>query len=742
MRWFRALIICCCLLALLTGRVNAAPSSQSIDCDAGAIASQFPWLRDWLAYLSVPYAQQLLITVEGQSLTIQICAPQTQSITANHLLDVMVKALPKLSYYTGVPLGGGGFQRPMLLVADDALPFANGAFDENGIIYLRNAIPDRTIVHEGAHYWANEQNFRDLWMIEGYADYLTELVTNKPRATALPSSACEDVVLLYWQYQPHATAECGYVAGAAVFRDLAAQIGAEPFRDALRGLRAHIGPIDSWWLLTGLEESICQDLTPIFLQHHVFPPEYELDRRAQQRSKLCQQQQLAEALKIMLPGQVEHNINARAYDAADRWLSRLPAFLKNAGTVAHSCDTLKLACDRPWQRLPQDDPAALEPITARLIAAQPLLDEYRALREAAQALGLTPPVGLAQAVAALDPIVQGQIRQARATLEHGRALEQQCRTLAAPCRPGWREQWSDGNIALATGNIVSQTEVLSQSVQVEARCDLILDACHTVWHPYLAAGQFVEAHTALSKLGQLLDMAVKVEQSCGDMVMICRDSWQATLRAQQLPGLELRLAAIDKMLMRTQAVDKICKDWNCAQAWRTVFRKSGDPRLVQSFLDEAQRALPTLQRAAAITGHTRRDAPSPMWPLTGANAQTLIEQAHQAFEQGDATRARALADQSLAAAAAPRLNWRVVAMPGGIILAVMLLVGVFVVARPRKPLRARRAVADLALLNELLSRPPETGKQQTTNVKKPHKSEAVAAAGGAQAADDERKKAA
>jgi hypothetical protein len=256
-------------------------------------------------------------------------------------------------------------------------------------------------------------------------------------------------------------------------------------------------------------------------------------------------------------------------------------------------------------------------------------------------------------------------------------------------------------------------------MQVEARCGLILDACHAVWHPYLAAGQFVEAGTALSKLGDLLDVAVGVEQRCGDMVATCRDSWQAALRAEKLPGLELRLGHVDTMLARAkqQEMDMLCAGWNCAQAWRAIFRKSADPLLVSRFLAEAQAALPMLQRAAAITERPSPADQSLIWPLAEPAMPTLIEQAHLAFEQGDVPRARALADQSLATASAPGLNRLVAAMPYGIALATVLLIGIFAVALRRKPRHVRRAAANQALLNELLSQPPQE-KQRTTNIKK------------------------
>jgi hypothetical protein len=718
MRWFRALIVCCCLLMLLPRDVDATPPSQSFSCDAVALTSQFPWLQDWLAYLHVPYARQLPVAVEGQSLTLQICAPLNQSITADRLLGALTDALPRLSSAAGVPLGGG-VKRPILLVADEQLPpSVSGQIDEAGIIRVRNASPERTIIHEGAHYWASEQNFADLWMIEGYADYLTEQVTGRPRMAILPEATCADVVLLRWEYDPPRTALCGYVRGAAVFRDLAATLGPERLRMALRELHVQSAPIHSWTMLVGLERASDRDLTPIFERYQVFPPEYDLQRRARQWGELRRLRGLAEPLGVALPP-IADDIDARDYDAADRWLSRLPAFLEAAGAVAQRCEALALACDRPWLPLPRGNPAALELITARLAAAQPLLDRYRELRETAQAVDLAPPAGLTQAAAALDSLAEPQMRQALATLERGRALEQQCRDLAAPCPAGWRDQWRGGSIALAADDITKQTAVLSQSMQVERHCGTTPDACRAVWHPYLSARQFVEARAALGKLETLLNTAAGVERRCEDVAKICRDSWQIALRAEQLPGLERRLGGIDAMLVRAkqQEIDQSCSGWNCDLAWRAAFRQSADPQAALRLLDEAQVALPTLQRAAAAAPASHTDRSS-IWPAASPAAPALIEQAHQAFERGDVVRARALAEQSLAAASAPRLNWIAAEMPFGITLTVALLVGVFAITLRRKPLPARRAAANQALLDELLSRPPEAKQRQTKKTKK------------------------
>jgi hypothetical protein len=717
MRWFRALIACCCITLLPHG-ANAAPSPQSISCDAARIVSQYPSLLEAFDYLSMPYARREEVAIEGQSLALQICAPQYQSVTADRLLSVLIEALPRLSSIAGVPLGGG-VKRPILIVADEELPpSTNGQLDETGIIRVRNASPERTIIHEGAHYWASEQNFADTWMIEGYADYLTEQVTGRPRMAIMPEASCAGVVLLSWDYDPPQTALCGYVGGAAVFRDLAEMLGPEQLRAALRELRAQSAPIHSWILLVGLERISERDLTSIFVRYQVFPPEYNLQRRSQQWAELRRLRGLAQQLGVTLP-QLAGDIDARDYDAADRWLSHLQPFLESAIAVAQRCDGLGLVCERPWLSLPQN-PDALDPIAARLVAAQPLLDRYRELRDAAQALGLAPPAGLTQAAVALDATAEPQMRQALATLERGDVFEQQCRKLAAPCSAGWREQWRGGNIALAAGDITKQTAVLSQSMQVEARCSLILDACRAVWHPYMAAGQFVEADTALNKLDDLLDLAAGVEQRCGDMVSTCRDSWQAALRAEQLPGLELRLGHVDTMLARAkqQEMDKLCAGWNCGQAWRAIFRKSGDPQLVSRFLGEAQAALPVLQRAAATTERPSPADPALVWPLAGSATPTLIEQAHLAFEQGDVAGARALADQSLAATSTPRLNRLMAGMPFGITLATVLLIGIFAVAVRRKPRHIRRVAADQALLNELLSQPPQEKQQRTTNIKK------------------------
>jgi hypothetical protein len=70
----------------------------------------------------------------------------------------------------------------------------------------------------------------------------------------------------------------------------------------------------------------------------------------------------------------------------------------------------------------------MEPRTTEMLSAQKLLDQYAALRDGAQAIGLKPPAGLTEAAAALhaDADMLARLSLALDILNRGRALEQAC----------------------------------------------------------------------------------------------------------------------------------------------------------------------------------------------------------------------------------------------------------------------------------------------------------------------------
>src|SRR5690606_20119611 len=116
----------------------------------------------------------------------------------------------------------GSYMRPLVIEPEDKGLFdIDGFFDNVDAIYIPSTSPERMIVHGGAHYWANSHNFAEPWMIEGYAEYLTDLESKLPRPY-VDTQHCDGKALMEWNLQQRHTLTCEYVIGAAVFHDLAA----------------------------------------------------------------------------------------------------------------------------------------------------------------------------------------------------------------------------------------------------------------------------------------------------------------------------------------------------------------------------------------------------------------------------------------------------------------------------------------------------------------------------------------
>jgi hypothetical protein len=504
MSWFRTLAICGCLfLSLIPARVAAAPPPQTVSCEISSVISQFPLHIPYL-----PYARDVQVPIDGQTLTLRICAPESQGITADHLLAVLEDALPKLSAHAGLPLGGGAFYRQIVIAPDDELPSnTDGGIDTDGVIHLWRGSAETTVVHEGAHYWANEQNFTDLWMIEGYAEYLTEQVTGMRRPIALANGRCDGVALTNWRYEPPETLVCGYVVGAAVFRDLAATVGVEQLRSTLHQLRAEGGPIDSWRLLIGLERASGRSMTSIF-RTRIFPPAQnrQLDERDALRRRIERAAAIAEQNGIKLPASVEEAFNSDA--GAASLLDQLEPSLELIGAIESNCKRLALGCDRYWQRLPENA-RDLEALLARLRDSKALLDQYMMFNDSARANGLTPAAELVRRISMLQTDADVDLRQAHDSLKGGLVLEQRCATQKLACTQ-WRDLWQKHQVGAVASMLQGVTTMLDRAPALEQACQGTIWPCDQAWRavfersddPQATIGFIANAGAAMPELKQ------------------------------------------------------------------------------------------------------------------------------------------------------------------------------------------------------------------------------------------------
>jgi hypothetical protein len=501
MSWLRSLTICCCLLLLIPARANAAPLPQTMICDIGSWFSQLPF---HISY--IPHVQEKQVVIDGDTLTLRICAPQEHEIEADDLLTVMQKALPQLDDRTDLPLSGSAY-RPLMIAPDDThIPSVDDGIDRDGIIYLDHTISDIAMVYEGARYWANDRNFSELWLRAGYSKYLTDLVTRKRNPSVLADGRCDGIALLNWQPEAPATRICGYAGGAEIFHKLTETLGEDKLREALGQLRAESGPIDSWGLLIGLERISGRSLTSIF-RERVFPPALnpQLDQRDALRRRIERATVMAKQSGIKLPASVGEAFNSDAVAGATSLLDRLEPSLELIGAIEGTCGRLTLSCDRYWQPLPETT-SDLAALLTRLRASKALLDQYVLLDDNAQALGLKPPAQLAQRVAIFRPAA-GDLRHAHDQLMGGIGLEQRCVTQNLACAQ-WRDLWQKNQVAAVDSILQKSTTMLDDAPALEQFCSGTGWACDSAWRavfersgdPQRTIDFMADAHAAMHEL--------------------------------------------------------------------------------------------------------------------------------------------------------------------------------------------------------------------------------------------------
>ncbi|HEX9373145.1 MAG TPA: hypothetical protein VF897_19185, partial [Roseiflexaceae bacterium] len=632
MKWLRLLTVTCLtLLALAPTDVAAAPAPQPLSCEIAGIPI--------LSLLSGMSLAKRTVVVEGYQLTLSICAPERESLTAERMLDLLTMALPYLSRHAGVPLRGSTDRQIVLVSAGDLPPYVDGRLTSEGVIELRSKSSEWTVVHEGAHYWANGDNFREPWMIEGYADYLTEramIDMGSDRRAEPPDQQCDVTPLLSWRNSP--LNRCGYTAGAAVFRDLSQAIPEDLFRNTLHHLTDG-GVVESNSLLGDLERASGKDL--LDLMWRVYPRD-EFQALKQQRAlwrQLAQDNARASALGIDLPAAIDEAIARRDFEAAGAWLAPLAQLLPAAETVVGRCTTLALTCTLPWQRDLSDlsDLAALQ---AQIQAAQALLDQYEALRQHARSSKIAIAASLTSAVAAFTPQAGELLRQARQSLAAGEAVEQRCGHLDAACPAEWRALWSSGAFQGSAAAIDELDGVLNRVEKLQARCEGFADACRDLWFGDLRQGRLAVVGKWIDSGNAVFDRAAATERRCDDLRTACRSTWVAGLRDAKLDGAVRALATVDDLITKGHAIERRCAGAGlpCQEAWRVAYRQSADTQAGLARIAAVATALPTLQAAAEIA------APA----AERTNTQEIdphapIAEMQQAFAAGDLQQAQAIA---------------------------------------------------------------------------------------------------
>lgn len=713
MKLLRLLLPICALALLLPAQAAAAPPVQTFGCDLAASLPQA--VRAWpvAALLNFKWIQEVAVPLDRVTLNLRVCASSDDSVPAARALSLLVDALPRLQRHAGPALGNSISRQIMFVSAAEMPAPVDGMVDQRGVIVLKPESFDWTVVHEGAHYWANEQHFRDWWMVEGYAEYLTELVMidfGNPERARRPASACAQVALLEWTNQPLDPYACGYSVGAAIFRELGQAAGQEQLQSTLNSLSSGGRQVDSYSLLVALERATGQDLLPI-MQHRVFPASWDaaLEHRRELRKQLAAAQQLAGSLQLELPDYLDTAIDDLRSSTADAWLSQLVPLLGTAGALDQDCRRLALDCLRFWQPLPVNA-ADLAPLIERLQPARSLLDQYDALQRSARALGIALPNQLAREVATLLPDRIDAVRNAARILNDGRALEERCKMLDAPCDTGWRARWSGYDLAGADSQIAAIKALLNDASAVEQSCAGIIAACHAIWHPALQQGHIQDAYAALDQLKQLFSHTRLIEQQCTNLELggACHTVWAGAFSADQLAGANQSLGDIDVLLQQANGLEQQCRQagWPCDQTWRAAFRASGNLATTRAAIADMTKALPILSQAAQIAGPPLARVADPPDQRIVTQDEPLIA-ARAALASGDIASARDLAQQVIDARDAAALRARLLPLILSAMIVLLACVGLaWIIRRGWKRRPKRRLVSNNDLLATLLAEPP------------------------------------
>jgi hypothetical protein len=460
MSWLRALLLSVGCLLLAVGSSFASPPPQPPVCQ----------ISGFLAGLPIPYVfyvREEAFLLDGHQLTLHICAPQNHSLTGDQALEQLKIALPRLNELAGTSLNGS-YMRPLVIEPEDKGLFnIDGLFKNVDAIYIPSTSPERMIVHGGAHYWANSHNFAEPWMIEGYAEYLTERVTDLPRPY-VDTQPCDGKALMEWNHQQRHSITCEYVVGAAVFRDLAAAIGPETLRNVLNEAQRTYGPISSWQLMVLAERASSSNLSHLF-RGRVFPATWNerLDERDALHSRIEQAELLLKQQGLTAPPSLSASFISGDLDGTRQWLDTLMPVLENSGAIMGDCARLKLECNQYWNPLP-DTIAGLRSLREQLNKSHTLLGQYTALRTSAQNSGIEP-TSLHQQIGSLDPQLLTEVQQSIDTLHVGRAISQRCEGLQVVCTQ-WQQPWAEHKLDDAQQQINKVKEMLDRVPALERTC--------------------------------------------------------------------------------------------------------------------------------------------------------------------------------------------------------------------------------------------------------------------------------
>ena len=680
-RSFRLLVLCLCLAGLMPTPARAGPPAIPPACELAATLP--PAIRAALqgAQIDLMAIDTVAVVIDQVTLTLSICAPESERGTAQVMLRLLAQALPSLSHHAGPSYQGPIARMVVVAPIEELLAYgADGLIDADGVIYLHPESPSWAVVHEGAHYWASRRNFAERWLREGYAEYLTGLALadiGRPERSPLPRTGCDQVRLRAWDDDPTFPDHCGYRVGAEVFHELAQQVGDEQLRATLHTLTDGTQQVNSWSLLIGLELASGRDLTPIMARHVFLPDDHELlERWRTLHRQLERTSALVASLDVAIP-MITTAVEDWAFETLEHWLPQLLPVLEAASALDQRCRQLALSCRALWQSLPTDT-AALAALTEQLHQMDRLLDRYAPLYESAHTLGLSVPADLAQAVVVLSPDAEAHIRYATAILERGRALDQTCQAMDAPCGDGWHHRWRAGDLSGAEAAIAALSDLLQGAAQAEQRCSSLVATCRQIWHPRLRSESIEAARRVLNELDQVLRHAAATDQRCGDLIAACRRLWRSALESRQLAAVEHALDQIDTILGQASTLERDATAAGLPRphGWRAAF-EAGDIARASAEIATSAGALPHLARLSTELATPVRGPATAVYTLLGDPA-TLLAAAGQAFADGDLEGAIARADRAAYAytVAARLRDWLPI-----LALLLLLLIGSLIFAR-------------------------------------------------------------
>jgi hypothetical protein len=692
------------------------------------------------------------VPVDGQILTIWICAPQAEAARARTMLDLMAHALPLLAHHAGLRLYGDTTRYVLVDPTADMLDQGLDGYHEarTDIIHIHPRSEDWTVIHEAAHYWANRRTMAELWLREGYAEYLTELVVadlRRPDRSTWDDAGCEDARLLPDNQAP---VNCPYRLGARVFREIDRIAGGTVLRDTLQQLSTGMARVDSRRLMVALEAG-GHDVYALFARHVL--PESDPIAVAWGRIHQPLRQTLihSRALNAPLPEAVARAVERwRAgtleltdIRAVQPWLAPLAEMFGQARVAALTCGQLRLTCLTPWLE-PNESPEGVAERAAQLRAANEiLLPAYRGLSEEAAAAGFAMPQWLSDAAAGLDAAQAPPIAQARAVLRSGMALKKRCTPLGLTCARDWPEDWMRGDLRAAAARIAAAgpvldgaasleaqcgdlrascrslwvtayttqgdqgaaatiaalREVLRQADDIRAACGAQADSCHTLWAGPLRKGDLAGAAAAQRSLQQQLRRARVIVASCGAAADACRASFHAALASGDLAAIARRAGELEELANRGRRLADACTlaGEACDGVWGEALRES---------VEAANARVTELeQRLAHLEAIRLRAGDDPMvaaaaWLLASGPAEHA-QQVHQRIARGDISAIDAVHQTAERVRQLAHTLW----IATGV--AAALLAGALVGFAWRRIQRRRRARASSErLLADLLSRPP------------------------------------